>query len=349
MVEEINNIVEGLFIPTWDNKPPYRKPILSVNGVGILKFQNISCIIAAPGSGKSSICESIISSVINKDCDSLGFESDIDSILYIDFERAEEDVWTSFHRTMSRAKVKPGETINKANIISLRNVSNAKDRKAKIEQLLRHFKPELLLLDGIGDLVDDTNSLEQSIECKNWVRYITSEFSVSILTTLHPNKNSLTPRGHIGSEILREAEGVLAITVDSNEVRTLTSNFDHGKARNGGHATTCFEWSDEDKMFVSAEVVEKVRIVKLQPHEKLTHEELIDLVKVTNVEPLNATATKEQLKIYIDNKFTHVKKSNKDIYDLFKFLCDNNYLTDIDCGPVKDNRTKFYRVHVNHR
>ena len=49
MVEEINNIVEGLFIPTWDNKPPYRKPILSVNGEGILKFQNISCIIAAPG------------------------------------------------------------------------------------------------------------------------------------------------------------------------------------------------------------------------------------------------------------------------------------------------------------
>jgi len=347
MVEEINNIVEGLFRPTWDNKPPYRKPILSVNGVGILKYQNISCILAAPGSGKSSICESIISSVINKDCDSLGFESDIESILYIDFERAEEDVWTSFHRTMSRAKVKPGETISKANIISLRNVSNAKDRKAKIEQLLRHFNPELLLLDGIGDLVDDTNSLEQSIECKNWVRYITSEFEVSILTTLHPNKNSLTPRGHIGSEILREAEGVLAITVDSNEVRTLTSNFEHGKARNGGHATTCFEWSDENKMFVSAEVVEKVRITKAAPEEKLSHEELIQLVKDTHSQPLNAESTKTKVKDYLDTKdFKYIKKHKSDILRFVKFLEANNYLTVLNMGS--DKRTKYYKIHSIH-
>ena len=64
---------------------------------------------------------------------------------------------------------------------------------------------------------------------------------------MHPNKGSLTPRGHIGSEILREAEGVLAITV-TDEIRTLTSDFEHGKARNTGHATTCFEWSDEEKI-----------------------------------------------------------------------------------------------------
>ena len=347
MVEEINNIMEGLFKPTWNNKPPYRKPILSVNGVGILKFQNISCIIAAPGSGKSSVCESIISSVINKDCDSLGFETEIESILYIDFERAEEDVWTSFARTMNRAKVKPGETIKNANIISLRNVSNAKDRKAKIEQLLRHYKPELLLLDGIGDLVDDTNSLEQSIECKNWVRYITSEFGVSILTTLHPNKNSLTPRGHIGSEILREAEGVLAITTDANEVRTLTSNFEHGKARNGGHATTCFEWSDENKMFVSAEVVEKVRVTKVAPEDKLTHEELIQLVKDTHSQPLNAESTRSKVKDYLDTKdIKYIKKHKTDIIRFVKYLEANNYLTELNIGS--DKRTKYYKIHSIH-
>ena len=125
-ITEVKNATEGLFIPTWDNKPLPRKPILSINGVGILRYQNISCIIAAPGTGKSSVCESIISSVINKDSDSLGFETDVKSVLYIDFERAEEDVWNSFARTMKRADINPGETTDKAYIVSLRNVATAK-------------------------------------------------------------------------------------------------------------------------------------------------------------------------------------------------------------------------------
>ena len=346
-IQQIEDITQGLFIPTWDNKPPYRKPILSINGVGILKFQNISCIIASPGSGKSSVSESIVSSVINKNCDSLGFESDVDSVLYIDFERAQEDVWTSFERVMSRANVEKGKILEDVNIISFRNVSTSKDRRIKIEQLLRHYKPELLLLDGIGDLVDDTNSLEQAIDCKNWVRYITSEFGVSILTTLHPNKNSLTPRGHIGSEILREAEGVLAITVEANEVRTLTSNFEHGKARNGGHATTCFEWSDEHKMFVSAEVVEKVRITKVAPEDKLTHDELIDLVKDTHSQPLNAESTRSKVKDYLDAKdIKYIKKHKTDILKFIKYLEANNYLTVLNIGS--DKRTKYYKIHAIH-
>jgi len=348
-VAEVKKVTNGVFEPKWDNKPAPRKPILSINGVGILRYQNISCIIASPGMGKSSVCESIISSVINRESDSLGFETDIKKVLYIDFERAEEDVWTSFYRTMSRANIKPGETTDKAKIVSLRNIATAKDRREKIEELLQDYNPELLLLDGIGDIVNDTNSLEQCIEAKNWVRYINAEFKTSILTTLHPNPTNLKPRGHLGSETLREAEGILVITKDEEGVRTLTSDFEYGKARNGGHATTCFKWSDEKSMFVSTEVVSKTRIKKLAPHEKLGHDEFIALVKGTNTIPLTATATKEQLKIYVDRHFTNIKKSNKDINDLFKYLFDNNYLTDIDCGVVKDNRVKYYRVHVTHR
>jgi len=342
-----NEILKGLFIPTWDNKPPYRKPILSINGTSVLSFQNISCIIAQPGAGKSSTNESIISSVINKECDSLGFETSIESVMYIDFERTEEDVWNSFDRVMRRAKVSKGTKLDNIQIISFRNIPKAKDRKDRIELLLEHYKPELLLLDGVGDLVDDTNSLEQAIECKNWIRSITSKFNVSILTTLHPNKGTLTPRGHIGSEILRESEGVLAITKDVNEVRTLTSDFEHGKARNGGHATTCFEWSDNENMFISTDIITKVRNIKLTPQEKLTHEELISLVRITHEIPLNAEATKTKVTEYLKSFVSYVKTSNKDIIEFIKFLENNNYLTKAKDGP--DSRSTFYKINVIHK
>ena len=343
---QLESLLKNVFIPTWDNKPPYRKPILSIKGVGVLSFQNITCLIAQPGAGKSSTIEGVISSVINKDCDCLGFETDIKSVMYIDFERTEEDVWKSFDRVMKRAKVSNGTIIDNVQIISFRNIPQAVSRKNNIELLLENYKPELLLLDGIGDLVDDTNSLEQAIECKNWIRSITSKFNVSILTTLHPNKGSLTPRGHIGSEILREAEGVLAITI-SDEIRTLTSDFEHGKARNGGHATTCFEWSEEDKMFMSSEVIPKIKKVKLKPEERLTHEELIDLVRITHAMPLNAEQTKISITNHLKSYVSYVKTNNNDIVNFIKHLEENNYLTKAKDGV--DSRSTFYKINVIHK
>jgi hypothetical protein len=342
----MSELLKDLFIPTWDNEPPYRKPILSINGVGVLSFQNISCIIAQPGAGKSSTNESILSAVINKDCDCLGFETNVESVMYIDFERTEEDVWKSFERVMRRSKTTQGTTLENIQIISFRNVPKSKERKQRIELLLENYKPELLLLDGIGDLVDDTNSLEQAIECKNWIRLITSKFKVSILTTLHPNKGSLTPRGHIGSEVLRESEGVLAIMIDSNDVRTLTSDFEHGKARNGGHATTCFKWNDENKMFNITEVVAKTRNLKFSPEDKLTNEEVINLIKATHTTPLNTAQSKVALKDYLQTNITHVKTHDKDIKNFLDYLVCNNYLTQIDV--LNDKRNKHYKIHTMH-
>jgi hypothetical protein len=342
----MSEILKDLFIPTWTNQPPYRKPILSIKGVGVLSYQNISCIIAQPGAGKSSTNESVLSSVINKDCDCLGFETDVKSVMYIDFERTEEDVWKSFDKVMKRAKVSNGTIIDNVQIISFRNIPKSKERKERIELLLEHYKPELLLLDGVGDLVDDTNNLEQAIELKNWVRFITFKFKVSILTTLHPNKGSLTPRGHIGSEILRESEGVLAITLDANDVRTLTSDFEHGKARNTGHATTCFEWSDEEKMFISSEVLPKIKNVKLKPEERLTNEELINLVRITHATPLNAEQTKISITNHLKSYVSYVKTNNNDIVNFIKYLECNNYLTKAKDGI--DSRSTFYKINVIH-
>ena len=343
-MSEQNDILKDLFLPTWDNKPPYREPIISLNGVNILRFQNITCIVAQQGAGKSTVNEGILSSVIDKNCDCLGFKTTIERAMYIDFERANEDVWPSFYRVMKRANIKEGTNIDNVQIIGFRNIATSKLRKERIEALLELYKPELLLLDGVGDLLDDTNSLEQAIECKNWVRFITSKFNVSILTTLHPNKGSLNPRGHIGSEMLRESEGVLAITIDANEVRTLTSDFQFGKARNGAHATTCFEWSDENKMFMSCEVVHKIKLAKLPPEEKLTHEELIQLVRTTHNEQLTATDTSKRIEEYLKTNITYIQTSNTNIVQFIKYLECNNYLT-----VTKIGRNRYYYLHVNYQ
>ena len=331
---------EPFFIPNWDNKPPQKEPSLKLNDVNVLSYQNISCVIASPGAGKSSSMESIVSSVINKESDNLGFSTTVNSVLYIDFERTETDVWNSFYRTMQRAKVQQGTYIENVKIVSFRNISTAEKRKEKIVSLLESQNYELLLLDGIGDLVNDTNSLSEAIECKNWVRYITSTYNTSIFTTLHPNKGTATPRGHIGSEILREAENVLLIEINKDKSRTITTDFANGKSRNGSHANSSFVWSDEFRMFVGTEFIASKRELKQTPQEKFEHQEFINLVSITNAQKLTATETFEKIKNYLNSIFLDIKTDNVTMKEFLKFLVDNQYLT--TSKDEKDKRITYY-------
>ena len=335
-----NEIDTELFIPNWNNKPKEQPPLINLNKESILSFQNISCIISSPGAGKSSVMESIISAVINKESDNLGLQTSALSVLCIDFERTQTDVWNSFYRTMRRAKVKEGTNFENVNIVSFRNIATAEKRKEKIESLLSKKHYEIILLDGIGDLVNDTNSLAEAIECKNWARSITSIFNTSIFTTLHPNKNSNTPRGHIGSEILRESENVLLIEIAEDGTRTLTTDFTHGKSRNGKHANGCFIWSDEFKMFVTAEFEVKERKVKEAPQNKFEHQDLINLTSITHPYKLTANESIEKLTNYLKSNIQYVKTDNNTIKSFLRYLEDNNYL--ISSKSETDKRTTYY-------
>ena len=335
-----NEIDTELFIPNWNNKPKEQPPLINLNKESILSFQNISCIIASPGAGKSSVMESIISAVINKESDNLGLQTSALSVLCIDFERTQTDVWNSFYRTMRRAKVKEGTNFENVNIVSFRNIATAEKRKEKIESLLSKKHYEIILLDGIGDLVNDTNSLAEAIECKNWARSITSIYNTSIFTTLHPNKNSNTPRGHIGSEILRESENVLLIEIAEDGTRTLTTDFTHGKSRNGKHANGCFIWSDEFKMFVTAEFEVKERKVKETPQNKFEHQELINLTSITHPQKLTYNESIEKLTNYLKSNVSYVKTDNNTIKAFLKYLEDNNYL--ISSKKENDKRITEY-------
>jgi RecA-family ATPase len=252
------SLTDLIFIPNWDNKPPETPPVITLNGEGILGFQNLTAIIAAPGSGKSAICEAVAAAVINSGADCLGFQvsQDCTHVIYIDFERTKNDVWNSFNRMCRRAGVKYGDIVTNVVIAGMRSIPKLGERKKAILDLLNNNECSLLILDGAGDMVTDTNDIEQAVECTKFLRQLTVDFQLSILTTLHPNPNSFKPRGHIGSEAMREADAVLVIKKGEAESRIITTDFEHGKNRNGSHAEGAFTWSDNNMMFISVDVNE---------------------------------------------------------------------------------------------
>lgn len=248
---------ENIFIPRANNQPPQPEPIVEAGGIQILTHQNFTAVIAAQGMGKTSILEASVAGYINPDCDSLNLliSQDVSGIIVADFERTNIDVWNTYRRIKHRSGL-PENCDQLPNVIlaGMRAVPRVANRKAIIVHLLENNPCGLLILDGSGDLVADINNLDEAIECRVWLRELTVKYSCSILTTLHPNPGSFKPRGHQGSELIRECEAVLLAKKHEGDTRILTTNFEHGKNRNGADVTVGYQWSDEHRMFVSADI-----------------------------------------------------------------------------------------------
>lgn len=284
--EPAPDLFKHVYIPNPDNRPAQLPPIIELDGTGILTQQNIGAIIANPGGGKSSAMEAIIAAMINPNCDTLGFSvfPDCRGILYIDNERTNTDVWNSYYRAHRRTGKKLGEDIGNITIAGLRSISRLQDRRDIITTLIIDKKPGLVLIDGAGDLVNDTNKQEEATECKVWLRSLTATYNLSLFVTLHPNPNSVKPRGHQGSEICREAESVLLIKNYDNDTKLLTTDFEHGKNRNNPKLTTAFRWSAEHSMFMSVDF-ENVEKEKQDRKHHAKRGELLELARAVLAPP----------------------------------------------------------------
>ncbi|KIC89995.1 ATP-binding protein [Flavihumibacter sp. ZG627] len=286
------NVLDKVYIPTWNNKPADVPAVLKLGGCSILTHQNSSGIIANPGSGKSSIMEAILASYLNPGCDALGFEVDPNcrGVIYIDNERTNTDVWNSYYRMCRRAGIPEGATTNNILIAGLRSIPRLAERMTVIEKLVEDNPCSLLLIDGAGDLVSDTNDLAQAIESRIWIREMTVKYNLSIVTTLHPNPNSNKPRGHQGSEICREAECVLLVKSAEGDTRIITSDFEHGKNRNNPKLSTAFTWSENFKMFITADL-DQIKEAKQNAKDTLKRDQALKLAQQVIPAPNSMTYT----------------------------------------------------------
>ncbi len=330
-------IHEKIFIPDWNNKPEPIPDVLKLSGTPILGHQNLTGIIANPGFGKSSIVESIGANLLNPSADCLGFEVDqsCNGIIIVDNERTNADVWNSFSRMCRRAGIVEGGGTNNIILAGMRSIARLSERIQAIESLLENNPCSLLLFDGAGDLVEDTNDLSQAIECRIWLREITVKYNTSILVTLHPNPNSNKPRGHQGSEICREAECVLLIKNYEGDHRLITSDFEQGKNRNNPKLTTAFTWSDDNKMFISADY-EDLQFNKQTAKDGMKRQEADRLAKEI-ISPPNALKYGEFVSAIMQKTSVSEPTARRKIKDMDGW------------GIINKSNDNFYRYEIRSR
>ena len=267
---------DGVHIPGIHPPRPKLKPRVYFANESFVTNQNLSVILASPGTGKSSICESILASVLNKDCDTLSFkvDEDVQRAIYFDTERDLSMIDRSNERMLQRANV--SEHLENALVVGLRENFSVKDKKEKIIQVIEHYQPQLILIDGVSDLMSNTNSEEETNLIIEWLNKIITHYNLSLITTLHPNKGTDTARGWIGSEMLRKCEGVILVKENVDEIRTMSVT----KARDSAKPKASFKWCNDSLRMMSCEHNAKVgAIKKLNIIDALSNLELEQLKK----------------------------------------------------------------------
>jgi hypothetical protein len=94
-------------------------------------------------------------------------------------------------------------------IFSLRKYG--KDERIRmIDTYLEEFRPDLVFIDGVRDLVADINDTKEADAKSDMMMRWSEIYDCHIAVVLHQNKGDNNARGHIGSELMNRSETVVS-------------------------------------------------------------------------------------------------------------------------------------------
>ena len=210
---------------------------------------NFSCIVGAPKSMKTFFKSLVLASYIGGESNTYApnFKTHRNTDKYIlDFD-TEQGEWHS-QRTFKRIPDMVGNEYKNYKPFYLRKLP-PKERLQFIEWCLMEssFKNNIgfVSIDGVADLVNDVNNLEESNAMTQKLMEWTDKGQFHLVTILHKNFGTIKPTGHLGSSILKKAETVCMLDrVMENEQPTKYINVSFPYTRSFGIDDLVFTVND---------------------------------------------------------------------------------------------------------
>lgn len=270
---------------------PDPQPIVRIWGNLIASRGNISAVVGLAKSRKTFLTAAVASGFLSSS-DFLGFDTPTTGkVVYIDTEQSRAHVHKVARRILRSIGLPTNRNHDQLVVAALRELT-PDQRKEATGEILRRYKPDLLILDGVADLCNDPNDLHESealtCELMRW----SSEYDNHILCVLHSNPGGDKARGHLGSTLLRKAETVMLVKADG-----ATSVVSPQYCRNepftefafqidaNGLPEACGIPAPQPKEDVFAEVMEQRKVY--------AHSELMELIR----ERLNVKESGTKMKI----------------------------------------------------
>lgn len=193
-------ITQGIEIP----KP---ESVFCMDGVPVFTKKSLSTLIGRAKSGKTTCTAWIIAQSLKERL----------LVVWIDTEQGEYYGSRTQYWVLSIAGIPDSKFLRYYDL----KTHNPTIRTKIIELLIAELHPDIVVIDGIRDLVFDINGAEEAtITVGNLMKWADLH-NCHILSILHQNKGNEHARGHLGSEMINKSESVIKVTKEDGSALTV--------------------------------------------------------------------------------------------------------------------------------
>jgi len=187
-------------------------------------------------SGKSTIIANLVCAVLMGKCADVECKLPNAKVLLCDTEQEHSEI------TEIKDYIKNicGEMYSNVRfaIRELRPIEDVEERKTDIWNSIKHFSPDIVIIDCGTDLVEDAVTNER--ECKAVIRKqmrISTECKCSMLIVVHLAPTTSRPIGHYGGELARRSTDIMSANIvnslDDDKRKINLLSFEQKRGRRG--------------------------------------------------------------------------------------------------------------------
>jgi len=193
----------------------------------------LSCISAPSKSFKSTFKSHIASTLLYGNNEAFnqwkGNRNTKETILDIDTEQGRFFAYHTFNRVKRMCK---GADISSIYYPFMLRSLTPTERVDFVDAILKSTRiknPSILFIDGIADLVEDTNDLIMSNKLVSKVMKWTNEYNIHVCCIIHNAFGTYKATGHLGSSIVKKAETVIQLEQLENDSLTFKASHQYSR------------------------------------------------------------------------------------------------------------------------
>ena len=207
---------------------PEVQPIISVNGIIAFAAGDLVAIKAKPKNGKTTMLKYLTSVMMNGNLPPLECGWEEGKVLWFDTEESLHDVKkiiVDIHQISDMTY----EFIDSHLRVYTFRTRSYKTILGDIETLINGYHPQVVIIDGLVDLVSSFNDENQSHNLISELIRIAEENNCCILTVLHENKTSddHNMRGHLGTILQQKATTVFQCVMNDGVITVSCADARH--------------------------------------------------------------------------------------------------------------------------
>lgn len=179
---------EVMNISDEEEKPSF----YNINGVEVISPCALTMVTAQKKSGKSNFKGILIAAGLHEDSQILdgAVRSNLGRLTFLDIDTEQplKDARRLLRRIMKTAGYEYNADWKQYGLhcISVKDYS-AEDSRIMVELAIAAYKPQVVFVDGIADIMKSINSEQESIEIFKWLDYLSNQYECAVVGMLHLN------------------------------------------------------------------------------------------------------------------------------------------------------------------